>query len=58
LIYKDDEQVADIESHRRYLSDDIDATNLPSLLQYGVLKGEECVYVKIEDSLLLETYLL
>ncbi len=58
LIYKDDIQVADVESHRRYLSDDIDATNLPSLLQYGVLKGEECVYVKIEDSLLLETYLL
>ena len=58
LIYKDDELVADVESHRRYLSDGIDATNLPSLLQQGVLKGEECVYVKIEDSLLLETYLL
>ncbi len=58
LIYKDDEQVADVESHRRYLSDGIDATNLPSLLQYGVLNGKECVYIKIEDSLLLETYLL
>jgi hypothetical protein len=58
LIYNDDEQVADVESHRRYLSEGIDATNLPLLLQHGVLKGEECVYVKIEDSLSLETYLL
>lgn len=58
LIYKDEEQVADVESHRRYLSHGIDATSLPSLLQQGVLKGEECVYVKIEDSLPLENYLL
>lgn len=57
LVYEDDEQIADVESHRRYLSDGIDTTNLPPLLQCGVLKGDECVYVKIEESKLLETYL-
>jgi hypothetical protein len=57
LVYEDDEQIADVESHRRYLSDGIDTTNLPPLLQYGVLNGEECVYVKIEESQLLEIYL-
>lgn len=57
LVYVDDIQITDVESHRRYLSDGIDTTNLPPLLQCGVLKGEECVYVKIEESQLLETYL-
>ncbi|NOQ36546.1 MAG: RusA family crossover junction endodeoxyribonuclease [Methylococcaceae bacterium] len=57
LIYEDDVLIADVESHRRYLSDGIEITNLPELLQSGVLDGEECVYIKIETSQTLENYL-
>lgn len=57
LVFVDDILVADVESHRRYLSEDIDVTNLPLLLQNAVFDGEECVYVKVENSKSLESYL-
>ncbi len=53
LIYEDDILIADVESHRRYLSDGIDMTHLPKLLQ----STEECVYIRIDDSSPLENYL-
>jgi hypothetical protein len=57
LVYKDDRLVSDVDSHRRFLSDPIDITNLPSLLQDGVFRGQECVYVKVSESQALEKYL-
>jgi Holliday junction resolvase RusA-like endonuclease len=57
LVYEDDRLVSDVESHRRFLSEPIDITNLPLLLQEGVIIGEECVYVKVSESQPLEKYL-
>jgi hypothetical protein len=57
LVYEDDKLVSDVESHRRFLSELIDITNLPLLLQEGVIIGEECVYVKVSESQPLEKYL-
>lgn len=57
LVFEDDILIADVESHRRYLSEGIDVTNLPLLLQTAASKGEECVYVRIENSKSLECYL-
>ncbi|MFN5239795.1 MAG: RusA family crossover junction endodeoxyribonuclease [Aphanizomenon sp.] len=57
LVYEDDKLVSDVESHRRFLSEPIDITNLPLLLQEGVIIGEECVYVKVSESQPLEKYL-
>jgi hypothetical protein len=49
--------VSDVESHRRFLSEPIDMTNLPLLLRKGVIIGKECVYVKVSESQPLEKYL-
>lgn len=57
LVFEDDNLVSDVDSHRRFLSDPIDFINLPYLLQYGVLIGQECVYVKVSKSQPLEKYL-
>jgi Holliday junction resolvase RusA-like endonuclease len=57
LVYEDDRFVSDVECHRRFLSDPIDITNLPSLLQKGAIIGKECVYVKVSESQPLEKYL-
>lgn len=57
LVFKDDSLISDVDSHRRYLSDSIDITNLPPLLQAGVARGCECVYVRISDAEDLESYL-
>ncbi|MBK1987875.1 RusA family crossover junction endodeoxyribonuclease [Sphaerospermopsis aphanizomenoides BCCUSP55] len=57
LVYENDSLVLDVESHRRFLSEPIDITNLPSLLQQGVITGKECVYVKVSESQPLEKYL-
>jgi len=57
LVYEDDKLVSDVESHRRFLSEPIDITNLPLLLQQGVMIGKECVYVKVSESQPLEKYL-
>ena len=57
LVYEDDRLISDVESHRRFLSEPIDITNLPLLLQQGVIIGKECVYVKVSESQPLEKYL-
>lgn len=50
LVYPDDSAVIDVDGHMRYLSDPIDMTNLPELLQIALVKGTECVYVRVMNS--------
>ena len=50
IVYTDDSLISDVDSHRRFLSDPIDVTTLPSLLQGGVIGGTECVYVRVADA--------
>lgn len=57
VVFADDSQVSDVDSHRRFLSDRIDITNLPPLLIEGVATGEECVYVRVSLAESLEVYL-
>ena len=57
VVFSDDSWVSDVDSHRRFLSDGVDITNLPSLLIEGVLSGEECVYVAVTQAEPLEMYL-
>ena len=57
LIYEDDSLIADVDSHRRFLSDPLDLTSLPSLLVNGALIGKECVYVRVSKSKALDEYL-
>jgi hypothetical protein len=57
LVYEDDSLVSDVDCHRRFMSDGIDLTFLPAMLQRGVAMGVECVYVKVSDPDKLETYL-
>lgn len=57
VVYRDDGAVCDVDSHRRLLAQPIDVTNLPPLLQGGVVKGEECVYVRVAESAALQEYL-
>lgn len=56
VVLVDDSMVADVDSHRRYLSDGIDLINLPALLVEGVTSGDECVYVAVAYSGRLEEY--
>lgn len=57
VILIDDKQVTDTDSHRRFLSDPIDITNLPPHLQIGVLNGVECVYIRVSLANTLDSYL-
>lgn len=57
VVFANDLLVADVDSHRRFLSDGIDVTNLPDLLFDGVVNGAECVYVAVSHSKPLEEYL-
>ncbi len=57
LVFEDDSIVSDVDSHRRFLTDPIDVTNLPLLLQRGVAEGNECVYVRVSDAQDLGSYL-
>ena len=57
LIFADDVQITDVESHRRYLSDGIDVTNLPIMLAEAAATGEESVYIKVQLASALEEYL-
>ncbi len=57
VVFADDLQVTDVDSHRRFLSDPIDVTFLPKLLQQAVLIGEECVYIRVTLAENLEQYL-
>jgi len=57
LVYEDDGSVCDVDSHRRLLTQPIDVTDLPALLQNGVAAGEECVYVRVSKAAELKEYL-
>jgi Holliday junction resolvase RusA-like endonuclease len=57
VVYADDSLIADVDSHRRFITDGIDLTNLPRLLVQGAESGEECVYVSVSLSENLEVYL-
>lgn len=57
VVMVDDILVADVESHRRYRTDEFDLTRLPPLLGQGLLTGAECVYVRLVDSEPLEDLL-
>lgn len=57
VVIADDLLVSDVDSHRRFLSDGIDVTNLPPLLFDGVVNGVECVYVAVSHSKPVEEYL-
>jgi crossover junction endodeoxyribonuclease RusA len=57
VVYADDSLISDVDSHRRFLSDAIDLTNLPPLLITGISLGEECIYVRVCLAENLEAYL-
>jgi Holliday junction resolvase RusA-like endonuclease len=57
VIFADDFQITDIDSHRRFLSEGINIVKLPPVLIAGVVSGEECVYVHISISKDLELYI-
>jgi len=57
LVFRDDSLISDVDSHRRFLSDPIALAELPSMLQAGAAKGEECVYVRIGEAAELRSYL-
>jgi len=57
VVYADDSLISDVDSHRRFLSDAIDVTNLPPLLVEGVRLGEECIYIRVSLADNLEVYI-
>ncbi len=57
VVYADDLLIADVDSHRRFITDGIDLINLSRLLIQGAESGEECVYVSVSLSENLEVYL-
>jgi len=57
IVFGDDSQISDVDSHRRFLDDPIDLTTLPELLLAGIASAAECVYVRVSDSLGVESYL-
>lgn len=57
IVLADDSQITDVDSHRRFINDPIDVTNLPPLLIEGIISGVECVYVRISLANELESYL-
>jgi hypothetical protein len=56
MAYQDDFTVSDVDCHRRFLSDPIDLTDLPVILQAGVAKANECVYVRVSHGSELKDY--
>ncbi len=57
LIYEDDQQITDVQAHRRHLRGTFDILKFPDLLLQGLYTGSECVYVRICQSKTLESYL-
>jgi crossover junction endodeoxyribonuclease RusA len=57
LVFEDDFLISDVDSHRRFLADSIDITDLPPLLRDAVEMGRECVYVRVSDAEDLGSYL-
>ena len=54
VVFGDDSQIADVDSHRRFLDQSFDLTRLPVILLAGIATRQECVYVRIGKSLPLE----
>lgn len=57
VVFGDDSQITDVESHRRFLDQSFDLTRLPIILLAGIAACQECVYVRVGESLPLEDYL-
>jgi crossover junction endodeoxyribonuclease RusA len=62
LVYEDDGLITDISAHRRHVSalyrnDDNYPAKYSALLVRAILSQNECVYVRVRDSALLENYL-
>ncbi|TOD58963.1 hypothetical protein CGJ61_23085 [Vibrio parahaemolyticus] len=57
VVYEDDVQISDVDSHRRYLTDTIVVTGLPQILVDAIEVGNEAVYVKVSHADNLEEYL-
>lgn len=57
IIYDDDIQIHDVDSHRRPLETPFDFLALPKLLKKAVCNGKECVYIRISQSKKLEEYI-
>ena len=57
LVYDDDKLVCDVQGHRRHLQGTFDPIKLPALVMQGVLEGQECVYVRVVESVDLEELL-
>lgn len=50
LVYSDDSLIWDISGHMRLLSEPIDIVGLPEQLQEAIIRGLECVYIRITES--------
>ena len=57
VVMTDDSQIADVDSHRRFLDATFDLTRMPPALLAGVAAQNECVYVRVGDSIPLEDLL-
>lgn len=57
MVYADDFAVSDVDCHRRFLSSPIDMTGLPPLLQAGIAKAHESMYVRVSPASELKEYL-
>ncbi|MDV3348107.1 RusA family crossover junction endodeoxyribonuclease [Leptothoe sp. LEGE 181152] len=57
VVFADDFQITDVDSHRRFLSEEIDITHLPSLLLQGLVLSQECVYIRVSLAEALDRYL-
>jgi crossover junction endodeoxyribonuclease RusA len=57
IVFANDSLISDVDSHKRFLSDGIDLTNLPKLLIQGAISGQECVYICVSRAENLEVYL-
>ncbi|MEO0396957.1 MAG: RusA family crossover junction endodeoxyribonuclease [Cyanobacteria bacterium P01_A01_bin.137] len=57
IVFADDFQVTDVDSHRRFLSEEIDITRLPPLLLEAVNSSQECVYIRVSLAEELHRYL-
>lgn len=57
VVYVDDSYVADVDSHRRSLTDAFDLVQLPLLVLDALAEGKEFVYVRVSESQNIESYL-
>ena len=50
IAFEDDVIVTDTDSHRRFVQDPLDLTDLPTLLAEMLIIGEESVYIRLEKA--------